>query len=174
MTVTKILKDTFLRPTPYMSWNCMQQRHFGSQRGELSATRFTQNKKRTILLLEKEPMLHILNNPLESQNGSFSSISVLYSGPLVLHCNKRANFKVSSPTLLYYPFLVLCVKVYFTEMHLFWKIHISFSLHRNQTQHAKFQQKLYIRLYRMLYIRFLGHFHKARIWSSSHANSNFD
>ena len=28
---------------------------------------YTQNKKRTILSLKKEPMLHILNNPLESQ-----------------------------------------------------------------------------------------------------------
>ncbi len=27
----------------------------------------TQNRKRTILSLKKEPMLHILNNPLESQ-----------------------------------------------------------------------------------------------------------
>ncbi len=29
--------------------------------------RFTQSKKRTILSLKKEPVLHILNNPLESQ-----------------------------------------------------------------------------------------------------------
>ncbi len=32
-----------------------------------TSTWYTQNKKRTILSLKKEPMPHILNNPLESQ-----------------------------------------------------------------------------------------------------------
>ena len=47
-----------------------QSTRLGSLRGALPtwiAIACTQNKKRTILSLKKEPMLHILNNPLESQ-----------------------------------------------------------------------------------------------------------
>ncbi len=51
----------------------------------------TQNKKRTILSLKKEPMLHILN--------------AFRWGSLAL---SRAISKVSSSTLFYYPFLILC------------------------------------------------------------------
>ncbi len=48
---------------------------------------YTQNKWRTILSLKKEPMLHILNNPLESQKekGSFVTHKIKSTKKLKKH-----------------------------------------------------------------------------------------